>query len=66
MRIAVDPLHVYFEGEDVMMYVKRVSSCHKRRKYAESLLKYNFFVDNMPREKINACPPETLTKMAEL
>ena len=62
----VEGLHVYFEGEDLEVYARRVASCHQRRRYAESLLKYNFFVDNMPiTEKVGRCSSEIIERVTD-
>eukprot|EP00392_Amoebophrya_sp_AT5.2_P006221 g6231.t1 len=61
----VDPLHVYFEGEDLARYVERVVSCHQRRRYAESLLKYSFCIDNMPADKVSPCPAHVLDRITD-
>ncbi len=42
---------IYFclNAEDPRKYVKRVSNAFKERIYADSLVRYNFYIDNMPQ-----------------
>ncbi|CAD7932621.1 unnamed protein product [Amoebophrya sp. A25] len=63
--VAQEPLHVYFEGEDLDLYCKRVSTCHQKRRYAESLLKYNFCIDQMPADKVSTCPQHVLERIGD-
>ena len=60
----VEPLFVYFQGEDLERYCQRIFSCHQRRRHAESLLKYNFCIDNMPTDKVSTCPDFVLQKIS--
>lgn len=62
----IEPLHVYFEGEDLELYCQRVARCHQRRRYAESLIKYNFFVDNMPTNKVGTCPEQVFRRVTRM
>jgi len=62
----IEPLHVYFEGEDLELYCQRVARCHQRRRYAESLIKYNFFVDNMPTNRVGTCPDQVFRRVTRM
>ena len=42
------------------------AKCHQRRKKAESLLKYNYFIDNMPTSEVGQCPDHTLARMSDM
>ncbi len=60
-----DPFYVYFEGEDLSLYARRVGACHQRRRWAESLLKYSFCIESMPTERISTCPRHVLDRISD-
>eukprot|EP00439_Symbiodinium_sp_Y106_P040791 s353_g5.t1 len=45
-------LRVMFRGEDPEVFANRVEHAYKSRRRAELLLRYNFFVDNMPTDDV--------------
>ena len=51
-------MHILFEAEDPRIFAKRVAHAHQQRSYAESIIRYNFYIDNMPTEDINALDNE--------
>ena len=59
------PIHVYLEGEYLALYCRRVVACHQRRRYAESLLNYNFCIDNMPTDMIGKCPQHVMDRIVD-
>eukprot|EP00929_Paragymnodinium_shiwhaense_P038462 TRINITY_DN20312_c0_g2_i4.p1 TRINITY_DN20312_c0_g2~~TRINITY_DN20312_c0_g2_i4.p1 ORF type:complete len:4213 (-),score=1296.02 TRINITY_DN20312_c0_g2_i4:279-12917(-) len=57
-------LHVLFNGDDPILFADRLATALQNRRYANSLLKYHFFVDSMPEDKTRRIGRETATKIA--
>ena len=51
--VSISKVKLLFLAEDPYEFARRVAEVHKQRNYAESLIKYNFYIDNMPTEEIN-------------
>lgn len=41
-------IYICLEAEDPRKYVKRVAHAFRERVFADSLIRYNFYIDNMP------------------
>jgi len=41
-------VHICFDDEDPVRFVARVADAHKRRLFADSLIRYKYYVENMP------------------
>ena len=41
-----------------LIFAQRVAQAHQERIYADSQIRYNFFVDNMPTEELSELDPE--------
>lgn len=53
MAVELPKISILILAEDPYIFAKRVATAHQQRKYAESLIRYNFYVDNMPTEEIH-------------
>lgn len=49
-------IYFCFDSEDPRKYVERVRNAFEQRIYADSIIRYEFYIDNMPL--INADLPE--------
>ncbi|GMH32802.1 hypothetical protein BSKO_00636 [Bryopsis sp. KO-2023] len=56
-------VHVCFKAEDPAFFSKRVAAAYKQRRKAESLAKYNLYVDSMPMDDITPLTVETINRM---
>lgn len=54
---------MHFQAEDPFLFAKRVAEAHQLRKRAESLLRYNLYVDSMPTDDIPGLSPEQISRM---
>jgi dynein heavy chain len=54
---------VHFQAEDPFLFAKRVAEAHQLRKRAESMLRYNLYVDSMPTDDIPGLTPEQINRM---
>lgn len=45
-------INLLFEAEDPRVFAQRVAHAHRQRNYADSLIRYNYYVDNMPTQEI--------------
>ena len=63
--VEISKINLVFSSEDPFTFCKRVSYAHQRRKYAESLIRYYFYIDNMPTEEIPTLNPEQKEKIVK-
>lgn len=59
-------LHVFFEGDDPVLFADRLKHALQNRRYANSLLKYHFFVDSMPEDRSRKIGRESVARISEL
>lgn len=45
-------INLLFNSEDPRIFAQRVAQAHQERIYADSQIRYNFFIDNMPTEEL--------------
>jgi len=45
-------INILFDEEDPRLFAKRFGDAYKTRTMADSLLKYNFYIENMPTHQI--------------
>lgn len=57
-------LHVFIIGDDPVLFAARLSKALQSRRYAKSLLKYNFFIDSMPEDRTRKIGRESIAKIA--
>lgn len=51
-KVRLPRIHILFDDEDPREFAKRFEVAYKTRTMADSLLKYNFYVENMPTHQI--------------
>ena len=61
--VEISKINLVFGAEDPFQFAKRVAFAHQRRKYAESLIRYYFYIDNMPTEEIPTLNSEQKEKI---
>lgn len=59
-------LHVFFEGDDPILFADRLKQALQNRRYANSLLKYHFFVDSMPEDRSRKIGRESVARISKL
>lgn len=62
-RCSFSRINLWFEIEDPLKFVERVSAAHYKRKVTDSKVRYRFYIDNMPRQDVNAMDPEQKTRL---
>ncbi len=45
---SIPKIHIWFNFEDPRKFARRVAQAHKLRTHADSLIRYNYYVENMP------------------
>jgi len=59
----IQKLKLFIESEDPRTFANRFISAYYRRAYADSLIRYNFYIENMPTEEIPELSNEQTSKM---
>eukprot|EP00435_Cladocopium_sp_Y103_P046086 s1680_g13.t1 len=59
-------LHVFFEGDDPILFADRLKTALQNRRYANSFLKYHFFVDSMPEDRSRKIGRESVARISKL
>jgi dynein heavy chain len=59
----VHKLKLFIESEDPRIFANRFVSAYYRRAYADSLIRYNFYIENMPTDEIPGLSNEQIDKM---
>ena len=59
-------IHILFDEEDPIKFSKRVAHAHIQRTYADSLLKYNHYIENMPTQDGDEVNSEQTKRLEKL
>jgi dynein heavy chain len=59
-------INLLFNSEDPRIFAQRVAQAHQERAYADSQIRYNFFVDNMPTEELSELDPEQISRIINM
>lgn len=59
-------INLLFNSEDPRIFAQRVAQAHQERVYADSQIRYNFFVDNMPTEELSELDPEQISRIIHM
>ena len=54
---------LFIYSEDPRVFANRYASAYYRRSYADSLIRYNYYIENMPTDEIPELSNEQITKM---
>jgi dynein heavy chain len=52
-----------FDAEDPRIFAERVAKAHQERLYADSLIRYNYFIDNMPIQELPELDSEQVNRI---
>jgi len=64
--IELTRINLLFNSEDPRIFAQRVAQAHQERTYADSQIRYNFFVDNMPPEELSELDPEQISRIIHM
>lgn len=59
-------IHVLFNEEDPRVFARRFKHAYETRKFADSLIKYNYYVENMPTHEIPELDHEQINRILML
>lgn len=51
-KVRLARIFIHFEDEDPKIFSRRFAAAHQKRKHADALIKYNYYIDNMPKHQI--------------
>ena len=56
-------INLWFEIEDPRKFAQRVKKAHESRQVADSKVRYNYYVDNMPKNDVNSMDTEQRNRL---
>jgi len=59
-------INLLFNSEDPRIFAQRVAQAHQERIYADSQIRYNFFIDNMPNQELLELDSEQQTRILHM
>jgi dynein heavy chain len=59
-------INLLFNSEDPRIFAQRVAQAHQERAFADSQIRYNFFIDNMPTEELSELDPEQISRIISM
>jgi len=59
-------INLLFNSEDPRIFAQRVAQAHQERIFADSQIRYNFFIDNMPAEELSELDPEQISRIIHM
>ena len=62
-KVRLPRIHILFDDEDPREFGKRFEAAYKSRTMADSLLKYHFYVANMPTHQIPELAHEKVNRV---
>jgi dynein heavy chain len=64
--IELTRINVIFNSEDPRIFAQRVAQAHQERIFADSQIRHNFFIDNMPTEELSELDPEQISRIINM
>lgn len=65
-KVRLHRIYILFDDEDPREFAKRFKHAYETRKMADSLLKYNFYVENMPTHQIPEIDNESVNRILSM
>lgn len=65
-EVRMHRIFICLDAEDPRKYVLRVGNAFRERVYADSIVKYNYYIDNMPRQDLAELDSEQMKRLATL
>jgi hypothetical protein len=62
----ISRINILFEAEDPVKFAQRVAEAHQERIYADSKIRYNYYIDNMPKIDLNETDQEQKHRLQAL
>ena len=59
-------INLLYNAEDPRIFAQRVAKAHQERIFADSQIRYNFFVDNMPIQDLPELDTEQVNRIKKL
>lgn len=59
-------IHLLLNAEDPRIFAQRVAQAHEERIYADSIIRYNFFIDNMPHQELPELDSEQTQRITSM
>lgn len=59
-------INLLYSSEDPRIFAQRVAQAHQERTFADSQIRYNFFIDNMPTEELSELDPEQISRIIRM
>lgn len=59
-------INLLFNAEDPRIFAQRVAQAHSERIYADSIIRYNFFIDNMPPQELAELDSEQTQRIVSM
>jgi len=59
-------INILFDAENPRRFAVRVAKAHQERIFADSFIRYNYYIDNMPREDLADLDQEQKKRLEEL
>jgi len=51
-KVRLSRIFIHFSEEDPKVFARRFAAAHQKRRNADALIKYNYYIDNMPKHQI--------------
>ncbi len=48
-KVRLARIFIHFDDEDPKIFARRFCAAYQKRKHADALIKYNYYIDNMPK-----------------
>ena len=65
-KCRLNRIFVLFDEEDPRIFMRRFKQAYTNRQYAESLMKYNYYIENMPTHQIPEIDNEEINRILGL
>jgi dynein heavy chain len=64
-KVRLSRIFIHFETEDPRIFARRFAAAHKKRRHADALVKYNYYIDNMPKHQIPETDPNQTNRVLQ-
>lgn len=65
-KVRLARIFIHFDNEDPKIFARRFAAANRKRTNADALIKYNYYIENMPKHNIPEADPNQTTRILQM
>ena len=65
-KVRLARIYIHFDNEDPKIFARRFAAANKKRRNADAMIKYNYYIENMPKHNIPDADPNQTNRILQM